>query len=198
MSFETGIYIEKLKLSKIVPIYKEKGDKLLCKNYRPISLLSNINKIYEKLIHKRLYSFFEEQNIIFKNQFGFRKNHSTVHALIDLTEDIRKTIDSNKFACGIFVDLQKAFDTVDHNIILKKLEHYGIRGIANDWFKFYLSDRSQLVSILVYDSEIAASELGVPQGSVLGPLLFLIYINDLHNAITFSITRHFADDTNLL
>ena len=198
LSFEKGIYIDKLKISRIVPIYKEKGDKLLCKNYRPISLLSNINKIYEKLMHKRLYSFFEDQNLIFKNQFGFRKHHSTTHALTDLTEDIRQAIDSNKYACGIFVDLQKAFDTVDHNILLKKLEHYGIRGIANDWIRSYLTNRQQYVSISGHDSEITTTELGVPQGSVLGPLLFLIYINDLHNAIKFSTTRHFADDTNLL
>ena len=99
-------------------------------------------------MHKRLYSFFENENLIFENQFGFRKKHSTVHPLTDLTEDIRQAIDSNKFACGIFVDLQKAFDTVDHGILLKKLEHYGIRGIANNWFKSYLETRSQIVSTL--------------------------------------------------
>ena len=198
LSIEKGIYMDKLKISKIVAIYKNKGDKLQCQNYRPISLLSNINKIFEKLMHKRLYNFLEDQLIIFAKQFGFRVRHSTIHALIDLTEDIRKGIDENKFVCGIFVDLQKAFDTVDHNILLKKLEHYGVRGIANDWFRSYLTGRKQFVSISGHDSDVRDSEFGVPQGSVLGPLLFLIYINDLHKAIKYSTTRHFADDTNLL
>ena len=198
LSFTTGIYIDKLKISRVIPIYKEKGDKFLSENYRPISLLSNINKIYEKVMHNRLYSFLEEQGSIYENQFGFRKNHSTTHALIDLTENIRKAIDNNQFACGIFIDLQKAFDTVDHTILLKKLEHYGIRGVANDWFRSYLTNRKQYVSILGSESQPSIIEFGVPQGSVLGPLLFLLYINDLHKAIKYSKTRHFADDTNIL
>ena len=198
LSFSTGEYINKLKLSKVIPIYKEKGDRLSSINYRPISLLSNINKIFEKLMHKRLYSFLEKQKCIYDYQFGFRKYHSTTHALIDLTEDVRKAIDNNTFSCGVFIDLQKAFDTVDHNILLKKLEHYGIRGIANDWFNSYLKNRNQYVSISGYESNILNINFGVPQGSVLGPLLFLIYINDLNKAIKYSKTRHFADDTNLL
>ena len=198
LSFETGIYIDKLKISRVIPIYKEKGNNLLTENFRPISLLSNINKIFEKIMHKRIYGFFEHQGLIYENQFGFRKNHSTTHALIDLTEEIRQTIDKNEFACGIFIDLQKAFDTVDHKILLNKLEHYGIRGIANKWFSSYLTNRKQFVSIMGHDSTIADIEFGVPQGSVLGPLLFLIYINDLNLAMKYSKTRHFADDTNLL
>ena len=198
LSIEKGIYLDKLKISRIVSIYKNKGDKLHCQNYRPISLLSNINKIFEKLMHKRLYKFLEDQLLIITKQFGFRQGHSTIHALIDLTEDIRRALDENNFAIGIFVDLQKAFDTVDHKILLKKLEYYGVRGIANEWFKSYLSGRKQYVSISGHDSDVKAIEVGVPQGSVLGPLLFLIYINDMHNAIKYSTTRHFADDTNLL
>ncbi|MCH2405870.1 MAG: reverse transcriptase family protein, partial [Nitrosopumilus sp.] len=198
LSFSTGKYIEKLKISKTVPIYKEKGDRLLCSNYRPISLLSNFKKIFEKLMHKRLYDFLEKQNSIFVKQFGFRKKHSTTHALTDLTEHIRQALDDNKFAAGIFIDLQKAFDTVDHKILLKKLDHYGVRGIANNWFQSYLSNRKQFVSIANTNSNIVNMEFGVPQGSVLGPLLFLIYINDLHSAIKYCTTRHFADDTNLL
>ena len=133
-----------------------------------------------------------------RSQFGFRANHSTFHALISLTEDIRQALDNNYFACGIFIDFQKAFDTVDHNILLKKLEHYGVRGLANDWFKSYLLDRKQYVSINGTDSNLADIQFGVPQGSVLGPLLFLIYINDLHQSIQYITTRHFADDTNLV
>ena len=118
--------------------------------------------------------------------------------MIDLTEDIRQAIDEGKFACGVFIDLQKAFDTVDHDILLKKLEHYGIRGIANNWFRSYLKSRKQFVSTSGFESVISNIDFGVPQGSVLGPLLFLIYINDLHQAIKYNKTRHFADDTNIL
>ena len=135
MSFEKGIYPNNLKTAKINPIYKNKGDPLQFKNYRPISLLSNINKIFEKLVYKRLYSFLNTYNCIYELQFGFRAKHSTNHALINLTEMVREALDSGKFAGGIFVDLQKAFDTVDHEILLNKLEYYGIRGIANKWFR---------------------------------------------------------------
>ena len=198
LSFATGNYIENLKIARVIPIYKEKGSELLCSNYRPISLLSNINKIIEKLMHERLYSFLTKHNIIYDLQFGFRKKHSTTHALMKLTEDIRQALDSGKFSCGIFIDLQKAFDTVDHKILLAKLENYGVRGTANQWFKSYLSNRKQFVSINGFKSDSAVMNYGVPQGSVLGPLLFLIYINDLHSAFKYSTTIHFADDTTLI
>ena len=198
LSFKTGIYIDDLKISKVIPTFKDKGCELEYINYRPISLLSNINKIIEKLMHERVYSFLEKFKCIYNLQFGFRKGHSTTHALIDLTEAIRKAIDENKFAVGVFIDLQKAFDTVDHKILLKKLDHYGIRGTANKWFESYLSNRQQFVTINDKHSSLKPMNFGVPQGSVLGPLLFLIYINDLHKAIHYSTTRHFADDTNLL
>ena len=198
LSFETGTYIDNLKLSKVIPIFKEKGNILHCENYRPISLLSNINKIFEKIVYSRLYSFLEKHNCIYENQFGFRLHHSTNHALISITEDIRKALDNNNFACGVFIDLQKAFDTVDHGILLKKLQFYGIRGITNKWFESYLNNRKQCVSINGFESRESLMTLGVPQGSVLGPLLFLLYINDLHKALKYSTTKHFADDTNIL
>ena len=146
----------------------------------------------------RLIKFLETFNCIYSLQFGFRKKHSTNHTLINITENIRNALDSGQFACGIFVDLQKAFDTVDHEILLSKLNHYGIHGISNSWFKSYLSCRSQYVSISGFESAVKFIKYGVPQGSVLGPLLFLIYINDLHNAINYCMVHHFADDTNLL
>ena len=167
-------------------------------NYRPISLLSNIEKIYEKVMYSRLIAFLDSHNLIYARQFGFRKGHSTVHALIDITERIRKCLDKGEFAGGVFVDLQKAFDTVDHKILLSKLEHYGIRGCCNDWFRSYLSERLQFVTICNSNSSSRQISHGVPQGSTLGPLLFLIYINDLHLAIKHSETFHFADDTHLL
>ena len=149
-------------------------------------------------MYKRLYTFLNNNNIIYNLQFGFRQQYSTSHALINITAIIRKALDDGNIGCGVFVDLQKAFDTVDHQILLAKLSHYEIRGVSNDWFKSYLSNRSQYVSINGYDSGRAAINCAVPQGSVLGPLLFLLYINDLNQAIKFCKVHHFADDTNLL
>ena len=197
LSFSSGKYPDILKIAKTIPIFK-KGSHLLVTNYRPISLLSSLNKILEKLLYGRLYSFLEKHECLYKLQFGFRSKHSTNHALINITESIRKALDSRKQACGIFVDLQKAFDTVNHNILLNKLHYYGIRGIVNDLLASYLNNRSQFVSILGFNSDLKQIHHGVPQGSVLGPLLFLIYINDLHKAIPYSKVYHFADDTNLL
>ena len=136
--------------------------------------------------------------MIYTHQYGFRKSHSTTHALISITEQIRKALDNKDFAVGVFVDFQKAFDTVDHNILLDKLNRYGITGTTNEWFRSYLRDRKQFVSILGFESNQRSLSHGVPQGSVLGPLLFLLYINDLHRAIKSSTVFHFADDTNLL
>ena len=144
-----------------------------------------------------MYTFLNK-NVIYNLQFGFRQQYSTSHALINVTENIRKALDDGNIGCGVFVDLQKAFDTVDHKILLAKLNHYGIRGVSNDWFKSYLFNRNQYVSINGYESGLAALNCGVPQGSVLGPLLFLLYINDLNQAINFCKVHHFADDTNLL
>ena len=196
-SIITGKYIDKLKLALTIPIFK-KGSRLLISDYRPISLLSNLNKIMEKLIFKRIYEFLEKYNCLYDLQFGFRSKHSIVHALISITESIRSALDDSKFVCGIFVDLQKAFNTVNHNILLNKLSHYGIRGTMNEWFKSYLQGRKQIVSINGVESELRELNHGVPQGSVLGPLLFLIYINDLNRCISNSKVYHFADDTNLL
>ena len=160
-----------MKTNKIIPIYK-KGSKLGSSNHRPISVLSNIDKILERLMYNRLYNFLEKKEIIFSFQFGFRHKYSTTHALIHLVDKIRHEIDKGNYACGIFVDFQKVFDTVDHHILLKKLEYYGVRGISNKWFASCLSNRKQFLSINGNKSHMADVKFGVPQGSILGPLFF--------------------------
>ena len=197
ISFSSGVFPSILKTAKVIPVHK-KDSKLDFSNYCPISLLSNVEKMLEKSMYNRIYKFFSDNNLIYSLQFGFRQKYSTVHALIILTESIRKNLDEGNIGCGIFVDLQKAFNTVEHDILLSKLEHYGVCGLANEWFKSYLSNRKQYVSINGYDSNLADVKFDVPQGSVLGPLLFLIYINDLNQTLKFSKAHHFADDTNLI
>ena len=195
-SFSEGVFPSSLKLASICPIFKKK-EKDKCENYRPISLLSNISKLFERAMHSRVYDFFEKYKLLYKNQFGFRKKHSTNHAILNIVEDIRKSLDNKSFVCGVFIDLEKAFDTVNHAILLKKLDFYGIRGLSNQWLTSYLSDRKQCVKFKNSSSKFQNVTCGVPQGSILGPLLFLIYINDMHQAINNSSTYHFADDTYL-
>ena len=164
LSFSSGSFPSILKTAKVVPVFK-KDSKLDCCNYRPISRLSNVEKILEKLMYKRVYNFLTENSIIYDLQFGFRQKFSASYALLNFTENVRQALDEGYIGCGIFVDLQKAFDTVDNEILLSKLDYYGIRGISNNWFKSYLSNRKQFVSINGYDSGLAEIKCGVPQGS---------------------------------
>ena len=195
-SLDTGIFPDILKVARVCPIYKN-GDKSDFQNYRPISVLPSFSKIFEKVVQTRLLSYIFSNSILCSNQFGFQKNHSTYMALIDLYDKISLAIDRNEFSVGIFIDLSKAFDTLDHYILLRKLEHYGIRGKTLDWFNSYLSNRKQCVSLNGVMSDFKLVTYGVPQGSILGPLLFLLYINDIVNCSEHLFFILFADDTNL-
>ena len=155
------------------------------------------SKTFEKLMHQRLYKFLESFEILYPLQFGFRENHSTTQALLSLTELIKSSIDNGKFGCGSFLDLQKAFDTVNHEILLQKLEHYGIRGNVLSWFQSYLPGRTQYVTVSGHVSDLLPIICGVPQGSVLGPLLFLIYVIDFPKVSKVMQFYLFADDTSI-
>ena len=197
ISFSTGIFPDLLKFAKVIPLHK-KECKFDYHNYRPISLLSVYSKIFEKIIYSRVYAYLVKYNLIYAKQFGFRSKHSCNHAIISLTEHVKKLLDEGHVVCGIFVDLEKAFDTVHHDILCDKLNAYGLRGKINDLFKSYLSNRKQYVSLNGVDSPLEDITCGVPQGSTLGPLLFLLYINDFRLCLDNTSNGHFADDTFIM
>ena len=191
-----GIFPDILKTGLVSPIYK-KGDPQLLDNYRPISTLPIFSKIFEKLIYTRIYDFLVAKNVLYEKQFGFRRNHSTSHAINYSIKYIADKIEQKKHVIGIFLDLSKAFDTICHEKLLVKLDSYGIRGNCLKLIKNYLLNRKQITKFNNFKSDSKNIMFGVPQGSVLGPLIFLLYINDIVNSAFEGETVIFADDTNI-
>ena len=196
-SFQEGVFPDQMQLAKVIPIHKG-GSKTDVGNYRPISLLNIFSKIYEKLMHNRILKFLEGNNSLYETQYGFRPGRSCEHALLNAQNSILESLNKRQISLLLLIDFSKAFDMVEHSILLKKLEHYGIRGPALSWIKSYLSNRKQYVSVNGSDSATLSMEYGVPQGSILGPLLFVIYINDIPEVARFAKFILYADDANII
>ena len=195
-SLTTGCFPKSLKTARVVPIFKA-GDRSNLNNYRPISILPIFSKIFERIVHKQLQSYLDHFKFLVSSQFGFRPHLSTSHAVSNTLQYIYNNLDNGSVVVSIFLDFAKAFDCVDHVLLLKKLNKYGIRGIALEWFRSYLTDRKQFLSLNGQNSSLCSIKSGVPQGSILGPLLFLIFINDFPKCSDFFKFTLFADDSTL-
>ena len=196
LSLTEGVFSHQLIIAQVLPLYKN-NDPMLFTIYRPISIPPFFSKLFERLMYNRLIDFIEKHQLLYQYQFGFRKNHSTFMALVVLLENITAVLDDSEFAVCILIDFRKAFDTVEHSILLDKLYHYGIRGNALKWFNSYLTDRFQYVDYNNNSSEMKQITCGVQQGSILGPLSFLIYINDIASVSRVLFSVLFADDSTL-
>ena len=197
LSFKQGHVPHQLKLAKVVPIFKKGGKQTSVDDYRPISLLPVFSKILEKIVTMKLSNYLSAHNIIHPNQYGFQSKHSTIHPMIHLLNKVGDAMNKKQYTIGIFWDLKKAFDLVPHDILLSNLKKVGIRGSELKWFGSYLKNRTQFVNIGNSRSSTKETSSGVPQGSVLGPILFIIFFNDLPNCCRLRALI-FADDTTLL
>ena len=197
-SLSSGIVPEQMKIAKVVPIYKS-SDQNTFKNYRSVSLLPAFSKLLEKIVFRQLMTFLTEHKIFYEHQYGFRPKHSTIHPIIHLLNHCASSSSKNdpEVTLAIPCDLSKAFDVIHNDILLNKLNNYGIRGLTNDWFRGYLSHREQFVDIEGMNSNRVQMTIAVPQGSILGPLMYLQYVNDINNSCDGTILS-FADDTTLL
>ena len=194
LCLQTSVFPDLLKVAIIKPIFKN-GEKDKLTNYRPISLLPVLSKILEKILHSFLMSHLDENNLLYRLQFGFRKKHSTYMPLCKMMDEITKSLENDEMSCCIYLDLKKAFDTVSQHILFDKLTAYGIPERLHKIITSYLSTRKQITKINGHLSDPCQVEIGVPQGSILGPLLFIIYINDLPNVSRDADFFLFADDT---
>ena len=195
-SLQTGIFPDKLKLAKVLPIHKKNDDNIL-DNYCPISVPPTISKVLERIMYNQIYNHFTELKLFLDSQYGFRTKHSTELAALELIGIIVVKMDQNKIPLNIYLDLSKAFDTINHEILIYKLKHYGIIGNSLNLLKSYLTNRKQHVELGETTSNYCSITTGVPQGSILGPLLFIIYLNDLVNATDKFYPIVYADDTAL-
>ena len=195
-SLSLGVFPDDLKCARVTPLFKD-GERDDLNNYRPISVISVVAKVFEKIVYDQLYAYLSDHEIICKKQSGFRSIHSTVTALLEATDSWALNIDQKKINAVVFLDLKKAFDTVNHEILLSKLKNYGILDNSYNWFESYLDNRAQKCFVNGSLSKTLSLSCGVPQGTILGPLLFLLYINDLPNCLMRSEPRMYADDTHL-
>ena len=196
LSIQTGIFPDELKITSVTPIFKG-GENWNLGNYRPIPILPCFSKIFERIMYNRLYKYLTDNNILYKKQFGFQTGHSTEHAIIQLVDQINSNFEKDQYTLGVFIDLSKAFDTVDHKTLIAKLENYGIKGINLLWFKSYLENRKQFIQYDISSTAFEGIICGVQRGSILEPLLFLTYIKVLHEASNLLDAIMFADNINL-